>query len=111
MGYRTKWTGSFPCLCHGEWKLYKNNIDISDKIPVSLKTSHMNTYGKYQNWYFDDDWDEVWESYSDGLSVTEWIDINKYWLQKITVDTAEQEEIYMAFQENDWRHGECGGCI
>lgn len=32
-------------------------------------------------------------------------------LNKITTDKCEQEDIYYAFQLNDWWYGSCGGCI
>ena len=28
-----KWTGCFPCLCSGEWKLYIDGQDVSFLIP------------------------------------------------------------------------------
>ena len=32
-------------------------------------------------------------------------------IDEITTDKCEQEDIYYAFQLNDWRYGSCGGCI
>ena len=41
------WSGKYPCLCLGEWRLKVNNKDVTDKIPVSLRRGEMNTYGTY----------------------------------------------------------------
>lgn len=43
--FRAEWTGGYPCLCWGEWKLYKDNKDISHLIPEELRYCPMNTYG------------------------------------------------------------------
>ena len=47
------WSGKYPCLCFGEWRLKVNNKDVTDKIPVSLRKREMNTYGTYQSWHFE----------------------------------------------------------
>ncbi len=109
--YTTEWTGHYPCLCYGEWKLFRNGEDISDMIPEELRKRSMNTNGEYAMWSFGEDWSEEWDTYEDGLSAEEWIKENSEWLSKITEDKAEQEEIYFAFNENDFRWGSCGGCI
>ena len=36
---------------------------------------------------------------------------NKEWLNKITTDHSTQAEIYEVINSQDWRYGECGGCI
>lgn len=48
-----KWSGKWPCLCHGKWTLIVDGIDVSDKIPEELRDSPMGTYGFYDTWYFD----------------------------------------------------------
>ena len=107
---KARWSGHFPNLCCGEWSLEVNGVDVSMYIPDELKTSSMNTYGMYEEWHFEN-WTEVWKSYEDGLMGDEWIEKNKYWLDTITDDINVQEEIFIAINMNDWRHGSCGGCI
>ena len=105
-----KWSGSYPCLCHGEWTLIVNGKNVNSLIPDELKNSSMGTYGTYQSWHFED-WNEVFEDYEDGLMCDEWIVENKYWLDDITDDYNIQTEIFYAISEEDFRHGSCGGCI
>lgn len=83
MEVKAKWTGRGFALCIGEWKLDVDGKDVTDKIPEDLRTEPMNTYKRYERWYFKD-WVEEWESYYDGLKQDEWIEANKYWLDKIT---------------------------
>ena len=106
-----EWTGSFPCRCHGEWKLIINGIDVSEKIPEQLRNSPMETYGEYYTWHFADDWTEEWESYTDGLHCFQWTIENREWLMQISEDADVHRKIFEAVQAEDWRHGECGGCI
>ena len=110
MKVEAKWSGSYPNLCSGKWTLFIDGKDMSDKIPKDLKNEPMNTYSTYSEWYFKN-WSETWDDYKDGLECEDWIKENKEWLNKITTDKCEQEDIYYAFQLNDWRHGSCGGCI
>ena len=42
-----EWTGEYPCLCSGEWRLTIGGIDWSNAIPVDKRDSHMNTAGTY----------------------------------------------------------------
>lgn len=105
-----EWTGNFPNLCSGEWKLNVNGVDVSDKIPECLRNSPMNTFGTYSTWHFDDDYDEVWEDYEDGLEEIDWIKRNNSWLSNISPDETVWSNIYYAFQSCDWRHLSCGGC-
>jgi hypothetical protein len=108
---KAKWSGSYPCLCCGEWTLEVNGVDVSKYIPAELKDGEMNTYKTYERWYFGDDWDVITEDYQDGLMCNEWIEENKYWLDVITDDINIQREIFYAINEEDFRHGSCGGCI
>ena len=43
-----KWSGSYPNLCSGEWRLVIDGKDVSDEIPDDLRKSEMNTYGSYE---------------------------------------------------------------
>lgn len=104
---KVEWTGSYPCLCSGVWILKIDGKDYSDLIPFI--TNPANTYGTYEEWHFED-WLEVFEDYEDGLKEYEWIEENKTWLDKLPEDT-DYHEVFKAFQEQDWRHGSCGGCI
>ena len=49
-----EWTGRFPCLCSGEWRLTIGGVDWSNAIPIDKRYSHMNTAGTYQEWHFED---------------------------------------------------------
>lgn len=117
--YKTEWTGKYPCFCAGRWHLYENDHEINlYEIGCSFVQSlesysdeHANTYGVYSHWYFDDDWLEYFEDYTEGLEASEWIDKNKDWLINISDNEEDWYLIYDAFQTNDWRYGECGGCI
>lgn len=106
-----KWSGSYPNLCSGEWTLIVDGEDVSSKIPEKLRKSEMNTYGSYQKWHFEADWEVEWESYHDGLECEEWIKTNKDWLDTISTDYGVQVDIFHAINASDWRHGSCGGCI
>lgn len=108
---KAKWNGKYPNFYSGQWTLIVNDVDVSDKIPMDLINSPMNTYGIYSNWKFSSDWDVEWSSYSDGLFYSEWIKENDYWLNTITEDKYIKEEIYYAINSEDFRHGSCGGCI
>ena len=105
-----KWTGSYPCLCYGEWIIIIDGVDFSDCIPDIKKQAPMDTYGEYEEWHFTEDWDEDWRTYEDGLLFKDWVKEND-WVNKITPFEDEQEQIYNAISEKDWRTGSCGGCI
>ena len=100
------WTGEYPSFCHGEWKLMIDGVDLSHLIPKELRNSPMGTFGTYQSWHFED-WMEVFEDYEDGLYFEAWYERNP-WVDAVP---APPIEIYSAFSEQDWRHGQCGGCI
>ena len=74
--YIAEWTGSWPCLCSGEWtlKLIENEkeTDLTHLIPEKLRTQDMGTYGEYQSWHFGPDWDEIWETYEHGMQEEDW---------------------------------------
>lgn len=110
MKVEAKWTGGYPNLCSGQWILKVNNKDVSKLIPSELRNEPMNTYKTYRSWHFVN-WQEVWNLYEEGLFCDEWIKKNKEWLDKISTDLIIQKEIYEAINSQDWRYGECGGCI
>ena len=105
------WSGGYPTLCFGEWTLEIDGKNVSDKIPSDLINSPMNTAGTYSRWHFNKNWMEETDYYYDGLEVDDWIDANNDWLNNITKDYALKERIFYAIQEQDFRHGSCGGCI
>lgn len=107
--WKVEWTGGFPALCSGEWRIYKNGELLNIEPPFGDNPA--DTYGEYSNWYFNDDYMEETEYYEDGLDVYEWIEEYKGWLQTLTDNEEEWEDIYYQFQNSDWRHGSCGGCI
>lgn len=111
MKVEANWSGDYPNLCRGEWTLFIDGKNMSNKIPKDLRNKPMNTNGVYSSWRFRNDWRVEWDNYEDGLERKDWIEENKEWLDKITTDKCEQEGIYCAFQLNDWRHESCGGCI
>lgn len=41
MEVKAKWTGRGFALCIGEWKLYVDGKDVTDKIPEDLRTEPM----------------------------------------------------------------------
>lgn len=100
------WSGSYPNLCRDYWTLIINGIDYSKAIPYELRHSHMNTAGTYSRWHFED-WREVFDNYEDGLEFNEWIAENE-WVRALPADPL---DVYLAFNAQDWRPGECGGCI
>lgn len=110
MNIEVKWTGCYPCLCYGEWKLFIDGEDKSSLIPEELRQNEMGTYGTYSSWHFEN-WNEVFDDYKDGMNCNEWIKCNKYWLDNISTDNDIQEQLFYEFQASDWRHGSCGGCI
>lgn len=105
-----EWSGVWPHLCSGEWTLVINGEDVTDKIPAKIRKSHMGTFGTYEKWHFEN-WNEVWETYTDGLRESEWIEKNNSWLSTIATDQEVLGDIFRAFQSEDWRHESCGGCI
>lgn len=109
--FEVEWTGHFPNLCRGKWKIKKDGCDLSRYIPKDLHDSPMNTEGSYERWHFTDGWEDVWENYSDGLPFEDWIEENKKWVSKIAENPKEQSQLYEAIREKDWRHDSCGGCI
>lgn len=108
---KAEWSGSYPNLCLGEWRLKVDGKDVSEKIPESLRKDSMYTYGTYQYWYIDKDGDEIFEDYEDGFKCEEWIEEHKDWLDRISTDHSIQVDIFHAIRASDWREGSCGGCI
>lgn len=102
-----KWSGEYPNLCCGEWTLYKDGEPIKD---IPFKEASAYTYGMYRGWSFDEDMNEYFYAYVDGMGADDWIENYREWLEAIA-DESEFNAIYDAFAEEDWRSGSCGGCI
>ena len=106
--YEAKWSGGYPCLCSGEWKLYING-ELSE-VEIPFQGEPADTYGTYPSWHFDENWCEVFEDYEEGLNVDAWCEEYKDYLDLIA-PVSDWPLVYEAFSSEDWRHGSCGGCI
>ena len=106
--WTAEWTGRYPCVCSGEWKLFKNGEPV--QIFPPFHDTCAGTFGTYDRWSFNEDWSEEWEQYEDGLFCEDWCAYYSEWLETIA-PKEEWEAIFDAFQQEDWRHGCCGGCI
>ena len=107
MEVEAQWTGAYPCLCFGTWKLFVNGNDVSYVIPADKADVPMDTLGTYPFVGFDG---EV-TAYTSGMDCAEWCKENQKWLSEITTETEEQAMIFRAFQLQDWRRHSCGGCM
>lgn len=105
--YYTEWTGRYPNLCYGEWTLFINNKPCEVEIP--FQGNPADTFGTYSEWWFEN-WNEVFGDYEDGMYCEKWCEKYKDYLAKVAPES-DWPDVYEAFQENDWRHGSCGGCI
>lgn len=106
--WKASWSGRYPNLCSGEWVLFKDGNVVDTDIPFQGESA--NTFGSYDYWYFNSEYMEDWKSYVNGMQKDEWCEEYKDWLSTIALQE-EWEDIYFAFQENDWREMSCGGCI
>lgn len=123
MEFKAEWTGGYPSLCVGEWKLYHRHEeyldngtidiwydDISNLIPEDIKHEPMYTLGVYSSWHFDSDYIKQFEDYTDGMNFKEWCKENESWIHLIC-KSEYYKDLYEAFQQEDWRYESCGGCI
>lgn len=102
-----EWTGGWPALCCGEWVVKIDGKRVADP---PFQGEPAGTFGVYSYWYFDD-WVEDFGEYEDGMSKGDWFDENFVWLKKVDPSGEKWDELYEAFQREDWRYGSCGGCI
>ena len=102
------WDGDFPNHCRGTWHLYKNGEEVKTEIPFQGKPA--GTYGTYATWDFDEDYHEQWEHCESGMNCNDWCNEYHRWLSTIAPEE-EWTQIFAAFQDQDWRHHTCGGCI
>lgn len=107
-----EWTGSYPCLCHGEWIIHVDGIKLT-----GIQNDSFNTLGNYDEWYFGDNWSEEWDSYRDGVCFEEWVadvpnGLRESLVRHCIEPTSELlHALYVAISDVDWRSGSCGGCI
>jgi len=117
VGFKVEWSGAYPNLCSGEWKITTENGIFN--IPDENKTTNMNTYGQYSRWYFGgvSGWEEKTEYYIDGIKFDEWIVTNYKWVtenfQALEIDHNEDNyrELYEEIRAHDFRNGSCKGCM
>lgn len=118
MEINVSYDGKYPSYCMGVWK-----ITIGDKEFKTEKyqSEEFGTYGIFQTWHFDKDWNMHWDSYEDGNHLEEWVETVKEedtnglytWLKA----NFKEEEIdgllyrlYGHIQSRDYRGNSCGGC-
>lgn len=100
--FKAEWTGKYPYLYVGEWKLYKNGKDVTFLFPTALRYCPAYTYGEYPVWE-ESPYSYVTQFATDGLQVPEWIQANLYWLPLVADNTDDFLAIYLAFHEFDFR--------
>lgn len=109
------WTGQFPYLCYGEWVMKYDGIELT--VPDDMKETPMFTFGEFGKWCFNEDFMEEWDFYEDGDTKEIWIHRNSEWVtsmfQEHDIEVTEEllSDLFDKVQEQDWRHGSCGGCI
>lgn len=106
--WTARWNHDCICLCVGFWELYHDGVKVDTKIPFATESA--GTYGDYDEWTFDEDWNDIWGTYEDGLDMPEWTAKHADWLATIAPES-EWAAIYDAFSSEDWRPGSCGACI
>lgn len=101
--YKVEWTGECPCKYLGEWKIYKNNNDVTFLLPTALRNRPAYTYGEYPVWE-EQPFDTYVQQYvTDGCHTPEWIQANLYWLVLVGDNPEDFLAIYNAFHEKDFR--------
>lgn len=114
MDVRVEWTGTWPRKCKGRWIFEVDGKDYRYLLPFANDDGDdlpADTDGVYDCWDIDDNGERELYSYNSGLDIDEWIDANREWLEVITLDEEVWDDIFFAFQSEDWRFKECGGCM
>lgn len=114
MDVKVKWTGEWPRKCKGRWIFEVDGKDYRYLLPFANDDGFdlpADTFGEYECWDFDSEGEREWFHYENGLDIDVWCDINRDWLEVITPNEHEWDDIYFAFQAEDWRFNECGGCV
>lgn len=110
-----RWTGHYPNLCCGEWNIIYKGKELT--VPEDMKHTPMYAFGEYGEWHFDEEYMEEWDYYTDGDTKEVWIQRNLEWItsmfQEHEIEITDEllSELFDKIQEQDWRHGSCGGCI
>lgn len=110
-----KWTGEWPCLCHGEWIIKHNGKELN--IPDEIKINPMYTYGSYVYVGFDNNYQATEDKYFDGLKKKEWLKVNHKWIHKMFEEAGIEitkellNELYDKINNQDFREMSCGGCL
>lgn len=100
--FTATWTGRYPMLYLGEWKIKKNGKSIDQFFPTDLRTIPAFTYGEYPVWE-ESPYAAVQQFATDGYHMPEWIQKNRYWMQLMCDTDEDYASIYLAFHENDFR--------
>lgn len=114
MNVFVKWTGEWPRKCKGRWIFEVNGKDYRYLLPFANDDGNdqpAGTDGEYEQWGMDSEGEREWYRIHDGLDIDEWIDENRSWLEVITLNEEAWDDIFFAFQREDWRPKECGGCV
>ena len=127
---KVEWTGQYPNLCSGFWKIEIDGKLLEDRRHMannpesglfnysSVLRQHMDTFGTFEYWYFDENYSEEWESQEEGLEYEDWINSPKakelleiIYEQFGELTEEERRDLFDKISERDWRNGTCGGCI
>lgn len=97
-------------MCYGQWEIIIDGI-----LLTGIENLPFDTTGTYSSWHFEN-WLEVFEDFEDGVDFSEdWLSTNglsnSLIRHRISLTTDEKIELFSKIQEQDWRHGSCGGCI
>lgn len=114
MDIRVKWTGEWPRRCKGRWIFTVDGKDYRYILPFANDGGFdlpADTFKEYECWDFDSEGEREWFAYEAGLDIDEWCYVNRDWLEVISPKEEDWDDIYLAFQEEDWRFKECGGCV
>lgn len=109
-----KWTGEWPRRCKGRWIFEVDGKDYRYLLPFVNDDGDdqpADTDGIFDRWNIDKDGESELYSENSGLDIDEWIDHNREWLEVITRDEGVWDDIFFAFQKEDWRFHDCGGCV
>lgn len=107
--FTARWTASGNNLCLGIWELDYRGRPLD--IGAARREKDMGTYGIF-SYIFPDD-----EAFAEGLREDDWILENMDWVSElfashdIPIDEAHLRWFYQAVNAQDWRCGDCGGCI
>lgn len=114
MNVLVRWTGEWPRKCKGRWIFEVDGKDYRYLLPFVNDDGDdqpADTDGVFDRWDIDEEGNRELYSVNSGLDIDEWIEANIEWLEVITKDEEVWDDIFFAFQKEDWRFHECGGCV